>query len=78
MVGFGTVLSPRANWMITRLGVTNGAYAAGLAACCAHSELSITVWIADAPGTVSTRIGWFRSGMFSLKFVERRIRRRAL
>src|SRR6266540_3331573 len=50
-VGFGTVLSPRANWMITGR-VMNGAYAAGFAACCAHSVLSITVWIAEAGNRV--------------------------
>src|SRR6266508_1601579 len=33
VVGFGTVLSPRANWRITFEGVRKGAYAAGLAAC---------------------------------------------
>src|SRR4029077_9914325 len=66
VVGFGTVLSPRANWMITGC-VMNGAYAAGFAACCAHAVLSISVWIAAAPGTVSTTLGRFRNGMFSLK-----------
>ena len=69
VVGFGTVWSPRANW--TMIGaVTCGAYAAGFADCCAHSVLSMSAWIADAPGTVSIRIGSFRSGMFSLKFVN--------
>ena len=72
-VGFGTVLSPRANWMIT--GSVDVRRVRGrVAACCAHSLLSITVWIADAPGTVSMTIGSFRSGMFSLKFVQRRVR----
>src|SRR3954451_17641215 len=51
VVGFGTVLSPRANWTSTFDGVTSGAYAAGFAACCAHSALSMYVWIAEAPGT---------------------------
>ena len=68
-VGFGTVLSPRANWMSTGR-VMYGAYAAGLPACCAHSSRSINSWIAEAPGTVSVTIGRFRSGMFSLKFVS--------
>src|SRR5947209_6115178 len=68
-VGFGTVLSPRANWMITGR-VISGAYAAGLADCCAHSVLSIRAWIADAPGTVSTRSGRSRSGMFSTNDVN--------
>src|SRR5438094_9956258 len=63
-VGFGTVLSPRANWMITGR-VMNGAYAAGLAACCAHSVLSITAWIAEAPGAVSTTSGMLGRGMFA-------------
>src|SRR5712691_982641 len=69
VVGFGTVWSPRANWKITGIRMY-GAYAAGLAACCAHSVSSITVWIADAPGTVSTRAGSLRSGMSSTKFVN--------
>ena len=46
-VGFGTVMSPRANWMITGR-VRNGPYAAGFAACCAHSLRSMFSWIADA------------------------------
>src|SRR3989442_16023252 len=66
VVGFGTVWSPRANWKITGIRMY-GAYAAGFAACCAHSVSSITVWIADAPGTVSITVGRFRIGMFSLK-----------
>src|SRR5213595_3414556 len=69
VVGFGTVMSPRANWKMTGR-VMCGAYAAGFAACCAHSVSSITFWIADAPGMVSTTGGRFRSGMFSLKFVS--------
>ena len=68
-VGFGTVLSPRANWTITG-AVMNGAYAAGLADCCAHSVLSMNAWIAEAPGTVSTRSGKSRSGMFSTNDVN--------
>lgn len=50
--------------------VMNGAYAAGLSACCAHSVLSIRAWIADAPGTVSTRSGTLRSGRFSTNDVN--------
>ncbi len=69
VVGFGTVWSPRANWRMIGF-VRCGAYAAGFADCCAHSVQSITCWIADAPGTVSTRSGRLRSGMFSLKFVN--------
>src|SRR3954465_3210035 len=69
VVGFGTVWSPRANWKITGR-VMNGAYAAGLPACCAHSVLSIRFAIGVAPGTVLTTSGKFRSGMFSLKFVN--------
>ena len=42
-----------------------GAYATGLPACDAHSVRSSSSWIADAPGTVSTSGGRFRSGMFS-------------
>jgi hypothetical protein len=69
VVGFGTVMSPRANWrMIGRL--TSDAYAAGLAACCAHSVRSLSCWIADAPGTVSTTGGRFRSGLLSTNDVN--------
>ena len=39
-------------------------------ACCAHSARSMYSWIAEAPGTVSVTNGRFRSGMFSLKFVN--------
>jgi hypothetical protein len=39
VVGFGTVMSPRANCMITGVSM-NGAYAAGFADCCAHSVWS--------------------------------------
>ena len=77
MVGFGTVMSPRANCMITGR-VMNGAYAAGFPDCCAHSVLSSTFWIAEAPGTVSTTGGRFRSGMFSLNEVKRRVRHRVV
>src|SRR6266511_130911 len=68
-VGFGTVLSPRANWMMNGR-VMYGPYAAGFAACCAHSVRSMSSWIAAAPGTVSVTSGRFRSDMFSLKFVS--------
>src|SRR6266480_4777387 len=69
VVGFGTVMSPRANWKMTGR-VMCGAYAAGFAACCAHAESSMNLWIADAPGTLSTTGGRFRSGMSSLKCVR--------
>jgi len=68
-VGFGTVLSPRANWN-TIGAVMCSAYATGLAAFCAHSVLSSSAWIAEAPGTVSITGGRFRSGSFSSKLVK--------
>ena len=85
VVGFGTVWSPRANWRMIDFAGTPasgsarrcGAYATGFPACDAHSVHSSSCWIADAPGTVSTSGGRFRSGMFSLnaspgRFDERR------
>ena len=36
----------------------------------AHSLRSISSWIADAPDTVSIRIGSSRSGMFSTNLVN--------
>src|SRR2546430_8710400 len=74
VVGFGTVLSPLANWMmigfasIPSSGLMRrcGAYATGLPDWETHSIPSSTSWIATAPGTVLVTGGWFRSGMFSL------------
>ena len=74
MVGFGTVMSPLANWMITGLAALPGsgclrmmgAYETGLPDCCTHSVRSNTCWMAIAPGTVLTTGGRSRSGMFSL------------
>src|SRR5436309_2636904 len=74
VVGFGTVLSPLANWMmigfasIPSSGLMRkcGAYATGLPDCETHSTPSSTSWMRTAPGTVLVTGGWFRSGMFSL------------
>src|SRR5213594_306523 len=76
-VGFGTVWSPLANWMMTGGGSIScsglfrrcGAYATGLPDCETHSVLSRTSWMAIAPGTVLmvTVGGSVRNGTFSLK-----------
>ena len=75
MVGFGTVMSPFANWKITGLATLpfsgclrmNCAYETGLPACATHSVRSSSSAIASAPGTLLITVGWSRSGMFSLK-----------
>src|SRR5882724_7508177 len=74
-VGLGTVLSPRANWMITGLARSpgrgdlfmNGAQATGSPACPSHLLVSSTVWIAIAPGTLLVTGARLRNGLLSLK-----------